>query len=81
MSAAIVRKIDGLGRVVLPKEMRTTHNISNGDELEFFVDKDKIILQKRNFACEFCYSTKDVFNFDGRSVCRKCIYKMTAMLE
>ena len=81
MAAAIVRKIDDLGRVVLPKETRTTLNINNGDELEFLIDEDKIILQKRKFACEFCNSVDDVYNFEGHSVCCKCMEKMVEMLK
>ena len=81
MAAAIVRKTDALGRIVLPKELRTTLNINIGDEFQIFVDEDKIILQKRKFACEFCDSVKDVFNFEGHSICCKCIEKMVEMLK
>jgi AbrB family transcriptional regulator, transcriptional pleiotropic regulator of transition state genes len=81
MAAAIVRKIDGLGRIALPKEIRTTLNINNNDRLEFLVDEDKIILQKRKFACEYCDSTNDVFNFEGHSVCLRCMEKMVEMIK
>jgi len=80
MAAAIVRKIDQLGRIVLPIELRNSLNISANDQLEFLVDGDRITMKKRKSACEFCDSTKDVINFSGRSVCRKCINKMNTML-
>jgi len=76
MKAAIVRKIDGVGRLVLPKEVRTSLNIKNDDELEIFLDEDKIILRKRKIACEYCDRVTDVFNFEGHSVCHKCLERM-----
>ena len=76
MKAAIVRRIDGVGHVVLPKGIRTTLNIKNDDELEIFLDEDKIILQKRKIACEYCDRVTDVFNFEGHSVCHKCLERM-----
>ncbi len=81
MKAAMVRKIDGLGRIVLPKEIRTIFNINSNDELEIFVDEDRIILQKRKSACEYCDSVANVLNFEGHSVCCKCMEKMAEMLK
>lgn len=81
MAAAIVRKIDDLGRIVLPKEIRKTLNIKNNDELEFLVDEDKIILKKSRFICEYCNSSIEVFNFEGHSICCKCMEKMVEMLK
>ncbi len=81
MKAAVIRKIDALGRIVLPKEIRTTLNINNNDELEIFVDEDRIILQKRKFACEYCDRVANVLNFEGHSVCRKCMEKMVDIIK
>lgn len=81
MEATIVRKIDSLGRIALPKEIRNTLNINTNDRLEFLVEEDKIILQRRKFACEYCDSTTNVYNFEGHSVCYKCMEKMVEMLK
>ena len=53
-STGVVRKIDELGRIVLPSELRRVFGIREGDELEISVDGDKVILQKRQDLCLFC---------------------------
>nr|WP_319487453.1 AbrB/MazE/SpoVT family DNA-binding domain-containing protein [uncultured Caproiciproducens sp.] len=80
MAAAIVRRIDQLGRIVMPKELRKDLNINANDQFEFFVDDDKIILRKKKFTCEFCNGVHNVVNFEGHIVCRKYIKRMNAML-
>ena len=75
-STGIVRKVDELGRVVLPIEMRRTLDISEKDALEIYVDGDNIILRKYQESCVFCDSTKDLVNFNGRNICRACIEKL-----
>jgi len=81
-STGIVRRIDELGRVVLPKELRITLNIHERDPLEIYVDEDGgIILKKSESACVFCSSKDDVLLFKGQSVCRQCMEKMVAKLE
>ena len=59
-STGIVRKIDELGRLVLPIELRRTLEISDGDSLEIFVEDNTIILKKYQPACIFCGNAKDV---------------------
>ncbi len=71
-STGIVRKVDELGRIVLPIELRRVLNINDKDSLEIFVDDDKILLQKYEPACIFCGSADDVSNFKGRNICGKC---------
>ena len=75
-STGIVRKVDELGRVVLPIEMRRTLDISEKDALEIYVEGESIILRKYQSACVFCDSTKDIVNFKGRNVCASCIEKL-----
>ena len=75
-STGIVRKVDELGRVVLPIEMRRTLDISEKDALEIYVEGESIILRKYQAACVFCDSTKDIVNFKGRNVCASCIEKL-----
>lgn len=75
-STGIVRKIDELGRLVIPKELRKTMNINKKDPMEIFVDGNKVILRKYEPACIFCGSMDKTFEFEGRTVCQECIDKM-----
>jgi transcriptional pleiotropic regulator of transition state genes len=75
----IIRKVDELGRVVLPMELRRDLGISERDALEFFVEDDKIILKKYEPACMFCRNVIDVVVFEGRNICRKCIQKIATI--
>ena len=72
-STGIVRKVDELGRVVIPKELRNTFDIAEKDALEIFVESDSIILKKYEPACVFCGNAKDITIFKGRNVCSNCI--------
>ena len=72
-STGIVRKIDELGRIVLPIEIRNTMDIKNRDGIEIFVDEDKIILKKYEPACIFCGNADNVTYFKGKLVCKDCI--------
>ena len=71
-STGIVRKIDDLGRVVLPIELRRTLDIEIKDALEIYVDRDQIILKKYEPACVFCGEAANVENFRGKNVCKSC---------
>lgn len=72
-STGIVRKVDDLGRIVLPKELRTVLNIDERDPLEIFVEGSCIMLQKYEPSCIFCGGSDDITNFKGRNVCQGCI--------
>lgn len=72
-STGIVRKVDELGRIVLPIEMRRTLDIAEKDTLEVYVEGDSIILRKYQDACVFCDSVRELVNFKGRCVCQDCI--------
>lgn len=65
-STGIVRKVDELGRIVLPVELRRTMDIAEKDALEIYVDGNSIVLRKYRPSCIFCDSTKDVRTFRGR---------------
>ena len=71
-STGIVRKIDELGRIVLPIEMRHTMHIEPRDSMEIFVDGNSIVLKKYEQECIFCGSTKKVSVFKDRCVCENC---------
>lgn len=71
-STGIVRKVDELGRVVLPIELRRTLDIAERDALEIFVDGEKIILKKYAPACIFCGEADGVSQFKGKNICEDC---------
>lgn len=72
-STGIVRKVDELGRIVIPKELRRTLNIEEGDPLEIFGDGEEVILRKYEPGCVFCGNVKYVVEFKGKKVCTNCI--------
>lgn len=76
-SIGIVRKVDELGRIVLPIELRRTLSIAEKDSLEIFVDGESIILQKYEPACLFCGSAKDLVTHNEKNVCAKCIARLS----
>ena len=71
-STGIVRKVDELGRIVIPIELRRTMGIEEKDSLEIYIDEEKIILKKYEPACIFCGSAKDVSTYKGRNICSLC---------
>ena len=73
----VVRKIDELGRVVIPVEVRRRFGIDVKDSVEIYIDdNDSIILKKYEPACIFCNSTKEVINYRGRNICKACIDRL-----
>ena len=72
-STGIVRNVDELGRIVIPKEMRTKMNISSSDPIEIYVEGDKIILKKYENTCHFCGSAEALTEFKGKMICHSCI--------
>jgi len=75
-STGIVRKVDELGRIVLPIEMRRTLDIAERDALEIYVEGSSVILKKYKPSCIFCDSSKDVAVFKGKNVCQKCMKEL-----
>ncbi|MBU6145344.1 MAG: AbrB/MazE/SpoVT family DNA-binding domain-containing protein [Paenibacillaceae bacterium] len=71
-STGIVRKVDELGRVVIPIELRRTLAISEKDALEIFVDGERIMLKKYEPACIFCGNADNTTYFKGKIVCTDC---------
>ena len=74
-STGVVRKLDVLGRIVLPAELRKTLDIAEKDALEIYVDGEQIILKKYQPACIFCGDAKDVINYKGKNICKCCKIK------
>lgn len=75
-ATGIVRKIDDLGRIVLPIELRRTLGISDRDSLEIFVDDNNIVLKKYEPACIFCGSADNVIVYKDKTICAHCIDAM-----
>ena len=75
-STGIVRKVDELGRIVLPIEMRRTLDIAEKDALEIYVEGNAVILKKYKPSCIFCDSNKDIVQFKGKNVCPKCLREL-----
>jgi transcriptional pleiotropic regulator of transition state genes len=71
-STGIVRKIDELGRIVLPSELRKILGMRHGDELAISVEGDLVILEKRQDVCIFCSADSPTIEFKGRRVCENC---------
>ena len=69
----IIRKVDELGRIVLPIELRRTLNINIKDPIEIYVDEDSVVLKKYEPACIFCGNANNVKNINGKNVCQNCI--------
>lgn len=78
-STGIVRKVDELGRVVIPIELRRTLAIAEKDALEIYVDSDRIVLRKYEPACScvFCGNADEVTVFKNKNICKECLDSMT----
>jgi transcriptional pleiotropic regulator of transition state genes len=74
----IVRKIDDLGRVVVPAETRRLFNIHEGDELAITIENGGIVLRKLEASCIFCGGTEDIVPFRNRGVCAECLESLSA---
>lgn len=72
-STGIVRKIDELGRIVLPIELRRTLDIGEKDAVEIYVEQENIILKKYRTTCVFCNSGESIIDFKGKGVCADCM--------
>ena len=80
-ATGVVRPVDELGRIVIPKELRKTFHIQEKDRLEIYVEDDMIILKKYEPACLFCGDAKDVFMYKGKMICPNCAKKIGMLGE
>ena len=80
-STGIVRKVDELGRVVIPIEIRNQFNIIEKDPIEIYVDDCSIILKKYEPNCVFCGSTDDLIEYKGKLVRKKCSQELNILHE
>lgn len=77
--AGVVRKVDQLGRIVLPKSLRKRYLMNEGDPVEIFVQGDHIILERYHPKCVFCSSMNEVTEFKEKFVCGECMVEMNHM--
>ena len=76
-SIGVVRKVDELGRIVIPIELRRTMGIDVKDALEIYIDNEKIILKKYEPACIFCGNAEDILNYQGKIICHACLAELS----
>jgi len=75
-STGIVRKIDELGRIVLPMELRTRYGLTEKDPMEIYVEGNSIVLKKYEPNCIFCGSSKKLADYQDKVICMKCVGKI-----
>ncbi|MBR4308424.1 MAG: AbrB/MazE/SpoVT family DNA-binding domain-containing protein [Oscillospiraceae bacterium] len=75
----IVRKVDELGRVVLPVEMRRTLGIEERDPMEISMEGEMVILRKVQSTCVFCGGRKDLLEFSNKWICCECRKEILAL--
>lgn len=75
-STGIVRKLDDLGRIVIPMELRRIFGLSPNDEIEIFVEDDKIVLQKYEPHCIFCQNEDNLTEHKGKQICGTCLEEL-----
>ena len=78
-STGIVRKVDELGRIVIPMELRKSMDIKEKDPLEIFTDNGAIVLKKYSNTCFFCGEGEDIIEFGGKHICPACFEKIKNM--
>lgn len=78
-SIAVIRKVDELGRIVLPAEMRRMLDIAERDSLEIYVDGTSVVLQKYEPTCVFCGSAQDILSYREKYVCLHCVRYLQSM--
>ena len=78
-STGMVRKVDELGRIVLPAEIRQNMDIETRDSLEIYTDGDRIILQKYHPACIFCTNADNLVYINQKRICPECLAKIKAL--
>lgn len=75
----VVRKVDQLGRIVLPKSLRKRYSMNEGDPVEILVQEDHIILERYKPRCVFCASVDHTIEYKSRHICRACQSEMYGM--
>ena len=79
-STGVVRRVNELGRIVIPIELRRNLDIGEKDALEIYVDGNHIILKKYEPACVFCGNAKEITNFKGKNICKECLKDINVLI-
>lgn len=77
----VVRKVDQLGRIVLPKSLRKRYQMNEGDPVEILVQGDHIILERYKPKCIFCSNQEQVVEYEGRFICQGCLEEMKQIIK
>jgi len=80
-STGVIRRVDELGRVVIPIEIRNKFGIDEKDQIEIFVDGANIVLKKFEPNCIFCNNSRNLIEYKGKLICRKCSSKIAVLNE
>jgi transcriptional pleiotropic regulator of transition state genes len=78
-AVGMTRKVDGLGRVILPKELRNDLEIAAGELIELYVEENMLYVKRYYPECIFCESTEDVIEYNDKIICKKCIEELKAL--
>ena len=78
-STGMIRKVDELGRVVIPKEIRKKLDIEERDPIEIYIDGESIILKKFESSCIFCGNMEDVVPYKEKLICRECLERISSL--
>ena len=80
-STGIIRRVDELGRVVIPIEIRNKFGIAEKDPIEIYVDGSNIVLKKFEQSCIFCGNTENLSEYKGKPVCDKCLEEISKIIS
>ena len=80
-STGIIRKVDELGRVVIPIEIRNQFDISEKDPIEIYVSGSSIVLKKLEENCIFCDNTDNLIEYNIKLICKNCLKKLNNLKE
>ncbi len=75
-ATGMVRKVDELGRIVIPMEIRASMGVQFKDPMEIFVEEDRIVLKKYTPSCLFCKNTENLKDFNDKRICPSCLERL-----
>lgn len=76
-AAGFLCNVDGLGRIVIPKQLRNQLELPKGACLELFTEKDQIIMKKYHSCCVFCGSDENITEYKEKFICESCLHELT----
>lgn len=76
-AAGYLTKIDGLGRIVVPKQLRDKFDLEKGSRLELFTENDMIVMKKYRSCCVFCGSDENITSYMDKHICGSCLEKLS----